>query len=159
MTQEESRQTRGWGLLAGVLLGLLAGGMILALWLLLRRQVGDEPEHAVRIPPRPADLNIPLPGSNEIEIPLDPLLPQPMPDAEPAAAQVDDLERVDGIGPKYAAALRAIGITSFAQLAGQDPDALAEALQAQGVRVIGDSVRQKDWIGQAARFATGEGAA
>jgi predicted flap endonuclease-1-like 5' DNA nuclease len=47
----------------------------------------------------------------------------------------DDLTRIDGIGPKAAAALVASGIRSFDDLAAADGDTVATALRAAGVRL------------------------
>ncbi len=47
----------------------------------------------------------------------------------------DDLEIIEGIGPKIASVLREAGITSFVRLAQAKPDELREVLKAAGVRV------------------------
>lgn len=61
----------------------------------------------------------------------------------------DDLTRIRGIGPKYAATLAAGGISSFAALAGATPD--------QVRAIINPTPRQQldfdSWIAQAAAFA------
>lgn len=79
---------------------------------------------------------------------------------EPAPAasgeMPDDLTRIKDIGPRFAEALHAIGITRFAQLAEQSPEALAERLVLH-VNVGPHRIREKDWIGQAARLAKGSG--
>lgn len=63
-----------------------------------------------------------------------------------AGSRVDDLTRVHGIGPKYAAVLSAAGITSYAQLAAASPDELRS--------IINPGVMQKpnfgSWSMQAA---------
>ncbi|NDJ77361.1 MAG: DUF4332 domain-containing protein [Chloroflexi bacterium] len=64
----------------------------------------------------------------------------------------DDLTQINGIGPRFAEALHAIGIMHFAQLAAQDPDDLAGKL-AEHVRVRPDRIRSNDWLGQAAQLA------
>jgi predicted flap endonuclease-1-like 5' DNA nuclease len=51
-----------------------------------------------------------------------------------APAVPDDLTRVEGIGPKMAAALIASGITTYAQLAGTDEATLRAAISAAGMR-------------------------
>jgi predicted flap endonuclease-1-like 5' DNA nuclease len=56
-------------------------------------------------------------------------------DAAPAPDTVDDLTRIDGIGPKAAAALVAAGIHTFDHLAAADGDTVATALRASGVRL------------------------
>ena len=65
------------------------------------------------------------------------------PSAAPAA---DDLTRVNGIGPVYAARLDAAGITTFRELAGADVDQLAADAGLPRDRVA-------DWIGKAADLA------
>jgi predicted flap endonuclease-1-like 5' DNA nuclease len=52
-----------------------------------------------------------------------------------AVASADDLTRIDGIGPKAAAALDAAGIRTFDDLAAADGDKVATALRAAGVRL------------------------
>jgi ribosomal protein L30 len=54
---------------------------------------------------------------------------------EPVAAAVDDLEVIEGIGPKIAGVLREAGINSFAELAATDSERLAEILQEANLRL------------------------
>jgi len=61
----------------------------------------------------------------------------------PAPAEPEDLAEVRGIGPVYRARLARIGVTTFAQLADADPDAVVAAT---GV----PPGRAADWIAQAA---------
>ena len=56
-------------------------------------------------------------------------------DAATAENAADDLTRIDGIGPKAAAALVAAGIRTFDDLAAADGDTVATALRASGVRL------------------------
>jgi predicted flap endonuclease-1-like 5' DNA nuclease len=74
--------------------------------------------------------------------------------AAPTAAEPDDLRRIEGIGPKVSAALVAMGITTFAQLAQADPARLEADLKAAGVRVITGS--STTWPEQAALAARGD---
>lgn len=63
----------------------------------------------------------------------------------------DPLTEINGIGPAFEQALNAIGIFTFAQLAQQDPDDLANRL---GVRVTAERIRRDGWMEQArARLA------
>ena len=48
--------------------------------------------------------------------------------------QADDLKRIKGIGPKISGELQAAGITTFAQLAANTPDALQQILKEASVR-------------------------
>jgi hypothetical protein len=66
----------------------------------------------------------------------------------------DDLTQIKDIGPRFAAALRAIGITRFDQLAAQTPETLAELLTPH-VTVRPQRIDDNDWIGQAAQKAAG----
>lgn len=90
-----------------------------------------------------------------------PALPQPTPPApEPpeethivlssqvldAAAAKDDLTAINGIGPKIAEALQALGITSFAELAQASAEDLAHKLQS--IRGINPE-KVTNWIEQA----------
>jgi predicted flap endonuclease-1-like 5' DNA nuclease len=64
----------------------------------------------------------------------------------------DDLTRIEGIGPKYAAMLRQHGITGFADLAAADESALAAIIAAPAWR----RVNYADWITQARLLAGGD---
>ncbi len=66
----------------------------------------------------------------------------------------DDLLIIEGIGPVYAAKLRAAGITTFAQLAEADDARLAEIIQAPVWR----KVNYADWREQARLAAAGDAA-
>lgn len=50
-----------------------------------------------------------------------------------ATSSVDDLEIVEGIGPKIAEALADAGVTTFAQLADMTPEAIQEIVSAAGI--------------------------
>jgi predicted flap endonuclease-1-like 5' DNA nuclease len=56
-------------------------------------------------------------------------------EAVAAHAAVDDLTRIDGIGPKVAAALVAAGIRTYDQLATVEANAIAAALRASRIRL------------------------
>ena len=49
--------------------------------------------------------------------------------------RVDDLEVIEGIGPKIASVLREAGITTFAQLAREEPGNLQVILEKAGMRL------------------------
>lgn len=69
------------------------------------------------------------------------------------SVEPDDLEKINGIGPKIAAALRDLGITTFAALASADENQLQRALEAVGARRLGDP---GFWIRQASYAARGD---
>jgi predicted flap endonuclease-1-like 5' DNA nuclease len=51
----------------------------------------------------------------------------------------DDIEIIEGIGPRIAEALRAGGILTFQQLASATPGELERIVRAQGVRLVGNA--------------------
>ncbi len=55
--------------------------------------------------------------------------------AEVAPPEPDDLEIIEGIGPKIAGLLKAAGITTFAQLADVDLERVQEILRAANLRL------------------------
>ena len=66
----------------------------------------------------------------------------------------DDLLRIKGLGPKLLDQLRALGVTSFAQIAAWD-DAEIDRIDAQLGRFQG-RIRRDDWPGQARLLAAGD---
>jgi predicted flap endonuclease-1-like 5' DNA nuclease len=65
----------------------------------------------------------------------------------------DDLERIEGIGPKMAAALRAAGIHTFAELADADVTTLEQAIEDAGLRF---APSLSTWSRQARLLADGD---
>ncbi len=80
------------------------------------------------------------------------VVPTPMVD-EPELAPIDDLARIEGIGPKIAGALVDGGIRSFDQLADAGVDKLRDAINAAGI-TFAPSVTT--WSRQAALLAMGD---
>lgn len=88
------------------------------------------------------------------------------PEAEPATLAVeetappppepDDLQRIEGIGPKISGLLQENGISTFAQLAATDADRLAQILEENGVGGLADP---STWPEQAKLAAAGDWAA
>ena len=82
---------------------------------------------------------------------------QPEVEAEPvpaaAVAPDDDLERIEGIGPKMSAALRAAGIRTYAALAGSDEATLRAAIERAGMSFAPSIVT---WARQARLLADGD---
>lgn len=123
-------------------LGIGLGVSALVGWLLLRENKRREDDTSVTVKSQrrqgtPAE-------TPQIVLPLEPV--------DEDAETVDDLTEINDIGPRFAEALQAIGITRFEQLARQSPDELAERLNAH-TTVRAQRIREKDWIGQAARLA------
>jgi predicted flap endonuclease-1-like 5' DNA nuclease len=73
---------------------------------------------------------------------------------EPVAAGVpDDLKRIEGIGPKMAAALNAAGITTYRELAAADDATIRAAVSAAGMKFAPSLVT---WSRQARLLADGD---
>jgi len=63
----------------------------------------------------------------------------------------DDLQKIDGVGPKTEAALKASGVTSYAQIAEMEPAELERIVKEEhSVRLVGDA---NSWPQQAAFLA------
>lgn len=78
----------------------------------------------------------------------------PLPAEKPVpAADGDDLERIEGIGPKTAAALRAAGVTTYDALAATPGQGLDSAVRAAGLR---SSAALATWPAQARLLADGD---
>ena len=80
--------------------------------------------------------------------------PAPAPAAPAQAAGGDDLTRIKGVGPKLAAQLRELGVTSFAQIAAWD-EADIDRVDAQLGRFQG-RIRRDAWPQQARFLADGD---
>ncbi|MGS2614992.1 helix-hairpin-helix domain-containing protein [Micromonospora sp. LZ34] len=61
-------------------------------------------------------------------------VPAPAPAEEAAAEPADDFRRIQGVGPKMAAALQAAGIRTYRQLGELDEAALRDLIRAAGLR-------------------------
>ncbi len=71
-------------------------------------------------------------------------------------ASGDDLTRIKGLGPKLAATLRDLGVTTFAQIAAWDETEI-DRIDSQLGRFQG-RIRRDDWVGQAQLLAQGDDA-
>lgn len=74
-------------------------------------------------------------------------------DAGPGEDEGDELERVEGIGPRIATALRKAGISTYRELAATDAPTLQAALAASGLRF---TPSLPTWSRQAALLAEGD---
>lgn len=72
-------------------------------------------------------------------------------DGEGTVGSADDLTKINGIGAKSAAALKAAGIDSFHKLANSSEDTLRAAITSAGVRLVGDVTTWAHQAGYAAR--------
>lgn len=119
-------------------------------WLLLRenKRAKDVTQVTIKSQSRAnanelSQIVIPIPSKDHDE---------PVPSGKATAAQPDDLTQITDIGPRFAEALAAAGITRFEQLAEQTPEALADLL-APHISVRSQRIRSRNWIGQAATLA------
>ena len=76
--------------------------------------------------------------------------PEPEPEPEP---EPQDLRRIEGIGPKIDAALKAAGYTTYAKVAGASETELREALAAGGIKFAPAAA---SWADQAQYLADGD---
>jgi predicted flap endonuclease-1-like 5' DNA nuclease len=84
--------------------------------------------------------------------------PEPAPAEEPAPEpepqpEPDDLQRIEGIGPKMEGALRGAGIRTYRQLAETDVERLRAAIEAAGLRFAPSLTT---WARQAKLLADGD---
>ncbi len=80
-------------------------------------------------------------STKETAVPL-PNIPVP---PAPKSAAPDDLTTINGIGPVYARRLQEAGITTFAALAAQDPERIAQIVQLKEWQ----AASPLEWIAQA----------
>jgi predicted flap endonuclease-1-like 5' DNA nuclease len=84
------------------------------------------------------------------QIPKRPKPTTPQTHSAAEANEPDALTEINGIGPAFEKALNALGIYSYAQLAQQSPEDLAERLD---VRVTAERIARDEWIEQAKHMA------
>ncbi len=96
-------------------------------------------------------------SGEELEVEVEPTrhagAPPPIPSPPPAT--VDDLRRIEGIGPRIAGVLQDAGITTFRQLSDASPEQLEEILQAADPRLL-RLANPATWPQQAALAAEGQ---
>ena len=98
----------------------------------------------------PAERNKALIDSAPAATPMEPAAGE----APVAASGGDDLTRIKGLGPKLAATLNGLGVTSFAQIAAWD-EAEITRIDSQLGRFQG-RIQRDDWVGQARFLAEGD---
>jgi predicted flap endonuclease-1-like 5' DNA nuclease len=84
------------------------------------------------------------------ETPADATLAEVSAVSEALAAGADDLTRLVGVGPKLAASLAELGVTTFGQIAAWTPEELADIDLKLGLK---GRAERDAWIAQAKRFA------
>ncbi|WP_212760237.1 helix-hairpin-helix domain-containing protein, partial [Promicromonospora citrea] len=75
------------------------------------------------------------------------------PAADPEPAPADDLQRIEGVGPKIAAALAAAGYTTYAAIAAASESELRAAVAGQGIRFAPSA---STWADQASYLVDGD---
>jgi len=141
-----------------VLAGVIAGLLVLALVFLLRRGKSLPEKRAYRDVlsegAAPAARNSALIDAP----PAAAIVPPPvMAEAPPPSGEGDDLTHIKGLGPKIGTALRALGVTRYAQIAAWT-DADVARIDAQLGAFAGRATRD-NWIEQAKLLAGGDTAA
>ncbi len=130
-------------------------------------KAGDAEAHAVAAPvvaeaAAPVAVK-PVKAAPPVEAAAKPIEAKPVKAASPveaaapapavAAVAADDLTLIEGIGPKSAEALKAAGITTFAQVAKMSPEELEKIVKEKKVRLVGTT---EHWPRQAEIAATGD---
>lgn len=80
-----------------------------------------------------------------------PAVARPLSLAEPRHGRADELTRIRGLGKRHAARLASIGIFHFSQIAAWTPQEVAFV---SDYLDLGDSIRDRDWVGQATTLAS-----
>lgn len=149
-----------WACLCVFWLLLLAGLIALVVWLISRSKPAGQPSAAkpesgrgeVTAPPvspKLEEVSAPVvPAEPVVEVAPAVVKPEPV-----AAVPPDDLEKIEGIGPKIAKVLQEAGITTFAALAATSPERLRAILDQAGIRRISDPAT---WPEQARLAAEGK---
>lgn len=141
-----------------VLVGAIAVVLVLALVFLLRRgkSLPEKREYrdVLSEGAAPAARNSALIDAP----PAAAIVPPPvMAEAPPPSDEGDDLTRIKGLGPKISTALRALGVTRYAEIAGWTEEDVAR-IDAQLGAFAGRATRD-NWIEQAKLLAGGDTAA
>ena len=132
--REKGRSWFWWGINLGVLLALLA-------WWWLK----NKPQEGVEFELREKPLVLPDDEPEETTSPEQaPALSKP--------EKPDNLELVEGLGPRSAQELRRAGIDTFAQLAAMEPEAIHQVLRNAGIRIAFPGT----WPEQAGLAAAGD---
>lgn len=99
-------------------------------------------------------IDAPPATAREDSVTISPSASEPPSPSGPSAGPVDDLTRLKGVGPKLAARLREIGVSSIDEIAAWD-EADIDRVDAQLGRFSG-RIRQDSWVEQARLLAAGE---
>ena len=102
----------------------------------------------------PAERNMALIDSAPAATPMQPAAGVTATTGTAAPSPGGDLTRIKGLGPKLAATLNGLGVTSLSQIAGWDDDDI-DRIDGQLGRFQG-RIRRDDWVGQAKLLADGD---
>jgi predicted flap endonuclease-1-like 5' DNA nuclease len=129
------------------LLDLLAVSAVLGAYLYWQKLKKSQP--ALQRSEIPVELVYPTstPDQETVAYALEATPPQ----ADTPAPEPDDLQRIEGIGPKIAGVLNTAGITTYAQIAAHDLEELKTLLASAGVRA-----NLSTWPEQAQLAAAGD---
>jgi len=132
-------------ILAAFLLGVLVG------WLVRGRRVAPSETEPSETVPSVVEASVVAPSV----VPASEAVPEVVAASEtvPEVVAAEDLERVEGVGPKMADALLQAGIRTYAQLAAADEAALRQAIEAAGLKFAPSLVT---WSKQAQLLADGD---
>jgi predicted flap endonuclease-1-like 5' DNA nuclease len=118
-----------------VLLVPILGGLVaMIFWWLIQRQgsqITEHPQRAILLPPEDLD-NVQTTVVNQ-------------------KRQADELQKIEGIGPKIASTLQDVGINTYAQIAVTENSRLKSILYEAGIRAAPDT-----WPDQAKLAAVGD---
>ena len=143
---EETTGTPWW---VWLLIILVLAFAVLLWWLWWRRRE-DEKDMPTVEPKRVAPVEAPEVKMPEVQMPE--VQPPEMQMPEVVPSESDDLEIIEGIGPKIAGLLKAAGITTFAQMADADLARVQEILSAAKLRLADPTT----WAEQARLAANGD---
>ncbi len=156
--QSPGAVTMEWIAANWIVLGAGALLVVLALWLLLRRRkptgVARDYRDVLSEGAAPAARNSAL-----IDAPpaaaVAPIAPPASAETEPPLGDAgDDLTRIKSVGPKLSAALRSLGVTSYAQIAAWSEADLA-AIDAQ-LGAFAGRAKRDNWIEQCGFLSSGD---
>lgn len=125
--------------------------IVLFIWLLLRWQASVVDEPVVRRAQTEAPAN--ARAESVLPVTASPVVQEaPAVPVEPTVVVADDLEIIEGIGPKIAGLLKAAGVVTFIQLSEMTPEKINQLLQAGGIKLADP----RTWPEQSRLAASGD---
>jgi predicted flap endonuclease-1-like 5' DNA nuclease len=130
----KSRSWFWWGINLGIFLALVV-------WWWMKNRPQEQVEYEVEVEP------LVLPDDEPESVPPEGVKPEPRAPEEP-----DNLQLIEGLGPRSAEVLEQSGILTFSQIAAMEPEAIHEVLRAGGLRIA----FPETWPEQAGLAAAGK---